>query len=159
MKKIIVLSKSKAKEFYCDEPWICISIDNYDEHPKINATKRMGLLKMSFGDILDQEEASPFGKLFDENDANKILDFVEKFWEQEDVTTIMVHCLAGISRSSAVAAAINKCYNKNHTGEFWTGRFYPNIHVFNMLVNTFNERHPNDTTSIDVVNHDNHPHQ
>ena len=138
-KKLVVLSKSKAKEFQCEEPWACISIDSFDEHPKISGVKRLGLLRCSFGDI-DHPMSPSHGRLFDESDANQIWDFVEEIWKKDDITTIMVHCLAGISRSAATAAAIHTCLNEENPSEFWEGRFYPNMHVFNTLVDTFCKR-------------------
>jgi len=138
-KNLVVLSKSKAKEFECDEPWVCISIDSFDEHPKISGVKRLGLLQCSFGDI-DAPMSPAHGSLFSEDDAHKIWDFVESFWERDDIGTIMVHCQAGISRSAATAAAIENCLNEENPSRFWEGRFHPNMHVFSTLVETFHKR-------------------
>ena len=139
-KNLVVLSKSKAKEFECEEPWVCISIDSYDEHPRISGVKRLGLLRCSFADIDSAHMAPHHGHFFNEEDANQIWDFVESFWERDDITTIMVHCQAGISRSAATAAAIENCLNEENPSRFWEGRFHPNMHVFSTLVDVFHQR-------------------
>jgi hypothetical protein len=54
---------------------------------------------------------------------------VNKVWDKIDL--LMVHCLAGISRSAAVAAAIAKV--KYNDDSLYFTRYKPNISVYSIL--------------------------
>lgn len=59
-----------------------------------------------------------------------VLDFVTHYWDRID--TLLVHCDAGISRSSAVAAAISRLKFRDE-GEFLDEPFDPNPLVYRIL--------------------------
>ena len=136
MKQFIVLSKSKAKNFTSDVPWAAISIASHkDDLPKLNACQRMGLLQLEFADI-EHDDGWPAHKdrLFTSKQAQQILEFAEQMWDKVDV--FMVHCFAGVSRSAAVAAALEKIYNKREdVVEYWY-KHSPNMLVFTTLLET-----------------------
>ena len=140
--KIIALSRSEAKQFVYERPWVAISIDSFEgEHPKINAVQRVALLQLSYGDI-DHDMGPNHGKLFDKDDANKVWDFLEQYWDK--IELVMVHCMAGVSRSAATAAAIDQCMNGGNGNDFYGGRYHPNNHVLRTLRDTYYERQAND---------------
>lgn len=127
--KIIVLPKSKAKEFVCDEPWVAISIATIqDDWPKLSAIKRMDLLQIAFPDLDVPDEDFTIEKMFNEGHAKSILDFVSKHKDK----TLLVHCEAGRSRSPAVAAAISKLLTDDDM--IWFKNYTPNRYVYRVLM-------------------------
>lgn len=70
-------------------------------------------------------------------DAQKIVDFVNRYKNNVDV--IIVHCKAGISRSSGVCAAIMKYLNGDDEPIFSNPRFHPNMRCYRKVLNTFFE--------------------
>jgi len=71
-------------------------------------------------------------QLFTEKDAKKILHFIEKWMDQID--TLIVHCNAGVSRSSGVAAAISKYLYGDDTEYFDSYKYNPNTTVYTVLL-------------------------
>lgn len=92
-----------------------------------------GILRLAFADA---DLAAGGEHLFDADDANAILDFVEL--HREHIARIVLHCDAGYSRSPGVAAALAVCLGQDD-GEFFR-RYRPNMHVYRTLLNTWQER-------------------
>jgi predicted protein tyrosine phosphatase len=65
-----------------------------------------------------------------ENDATRIAEFVKQWWGQ--VATIVVHCHAGLSRSTGVAAAIRAHHGQDHSDLFEIPRS-PNRHCLALV--------------------------
>ena len=102
--KILVLSRSTAKEFAWDKPWACISIATYqDDFPKINKVQLVDLLQLSFKDYEMEVDNT-----FTSEQAKLILNFADKHWANIDL--LMIHCYAGLSRSPGVAKALSEIY-------------------------------------------------
>jgi predicted protein tyrosine phosphatase len=144
--KIIVLSRSKAKNFTSDRPWAAISIDTFPEWPKLNKCQQVGLLQLEFADINCREDVGPEllamhpdlpDRLFTEEHANQILDFVQKHWDEIEV--LMVHCYAGLCRSPAVAAAIHKIFQNDDDSAFFS-LYTPNSRVYTTILTVANQR-------------------
>lgn len=75
--------------------------------------------------------------LFDKTHAQEILDFYGKWMEK--VSTIVIHCNAGISRSPAVAAALS-LIDSGDDKKIWDNRaFYPNRHVYRTIINQYHD--------------------
>jgi predicted protein tyrosine phosphatase len=94
------------------------------------------VLRLHFDDV---ERGWPGRCPMDENDAIQILDWLDV--NVSRLTTLFVHCEAGISRSSAVAQFIGEKY------DVWVGgveKPRPNQHVLWMLRKVYRERN-NDT--------------
>lgn len=70
-------------------------------------------------------------KLFNEAHAEQILTFVKKVWD--DIDILMIHCYAGISRSSAVAKALSEIYQGDQYNQFFDTLYTPNQLVYIML--------------------------
>ncbi len=126
--QILVLNRFDAEEFDCPYDWACISIANTEsDFAEIPTENRRGLLQLAFIDAIHPIRGF---HLFDDEDAYEILDFITHCWEK--VGTLMVHCDAGISRSSAVAAAIARLKFEEES-EFWEPPFDPNPRVYRIL--------------------------
>ena len=66
-------------------------------------------------------------------DAVKILEFTEK--NKNSIDLIVVHCNAGISRSSGTAAALSLIYNQDDSWVFKNPRYMPNMLVRKTILN------------------------
>jgi protein-tyrosine phosphatase len=135
-----VLTRGGAEKFKSDVPWAAISITTEPPWPELSEENRVGLLQLEF---LDAEFVRPSHKwgaglhIFDEADAVQILDFVQEMWPE--VECFMVHCAAGISRSPAVAAAIEKIYYDNDS--YWFNTRTPNMLVYRNILNVYHEKY------------------
>lgn len=84
-----------------------------------------GVLTLYFDDIVKEVEGAV---LFNDQQAQQIIDFVNA---HKNVDTLLVHCLAGLSRSRAVGAFIVKMSGGDNSAYFEQG--YPNSYVYDML--------------------------
>ena len=163
-----VMSRRKAIEYaYHDnlETCIIISISNSDDFcPKFASYSKNNIkdiLYLNFDDIqpwrgmkywkkdegliLDQRINSDgfvyeerIYQLMKQEDADKIVEFVNKWYDKVD--KIIVHCNAGISRSSGVCAAIMKYKTDSDSQIFDNSYYHPNTHCYNLVLNAFVER-------------------
>lgn len=110
--KILILPKDSAANFSYNKPWACISISHTNQFPEIKKENRIGLLQLQFGDIdYYLEDVS-----FTNEQAKAALRFASKIWNKVDI--LMIHCHAGISRSSAIGMAISEVYQKEVSNLF-----------------------------------------
>lgn len=113
---------------------ILISITGEEKY-KVNLTYvqqsnfNKDILTMYFEDITKQDQCVGC-VLFNEKHCKNILDFTNKYID--DISSIIVHCDAGISRSIAVASALSKILNRADDIIFNKGM--PNLHVYGMLL-------------------------
>ena len=91
------------------------------------------VLTLYFDDIDREEEGAV---LFSEEQAEQIIDFVEK---NRDVETLLVHCYGGESRSRAVAAFVVKMMGQPNDRYFEKG--HPNQYVYDALEVAWIRRH------------------
>lgn len=84
----------------------------------------LGVLRLSFADADEPSDLV----LFDETHAAAIRGFLEA---HANVSTILVHCDAGVSRSPAVAAAIARATGEDDAP--WFRRYRPNARVYRIL--------------------------
>lgn len=126
--QIVVLNRFEAEEFDCPYTWACISIANTKrDFAEIPDENRLALLQLNFADITFPH---PGFNLFNDSFAYDILDFVTLYWDE--IETLLVHCDAGISRSSAVAAVISRL-KFGDEGEFLESPYEPNPLVYRTL--------------------------
>ena len=146
---IDVFSKEKIKEFLSSSPQlpgvVLISIldpDDIESLPKHLLDKVEDSLTVRFWDI---EKHIGKYKPISDNTAKLIAEFI---WKHRD-KKFLVHCTAGISRSAAVALAI-ECILEHHgnkrefalkgcPGITGNPRFLPNCFVFNKVIEAFNK--------------------
>ena len=120
---IQVMSRMAAAE-YCarrhSEESVIISISTPDLY--------YGYLKIEKTDKKTTEQ-----DLMSSDEAKAIVDFVERNKDKY----IIVHCDAGISRSSAVAAAILKYYTGDDSRIFDSRRYSPNMWCYRKVLEAF----------------------
>lgn len=132
---IEVRTLSMAREYECDLPWAAISIvTDVGENPILHSENRVGLLNMSFEDIEFPRPTTPPELIFDTAKAKQILDFVAEMWPK--VECFLIHCHAGMSRSPAVAAAIEHIYHGNGSDNYWFKTKTPNMSVYRTILDT-----------------------
>jgi predicted protein tyrosine phosphatase len=136
-KQLVVRSVIDAHYFTSDVPWACISIvTEKDTWPEINEANRVGLLQLAFADITAAEGDEK--RVFNEDHAQRILDFVKEIWDRVDV--LMIHCEEGNSRGPAVAAAISRIYLGEDKHYFLPHMYWPNRMVYRILLDTAHKR-------------------
>ena len=139
-RKILIFSEMEAL-IYAEEaklPSAIISIiaksDKKLKFAKNDAIRQV--FRMQFNDL---ERDTPFkGYIYKapvQADMKGLKKFVDKIWET-DITKIVVHCAAGISRSAAVAQAISDYKGMGYS--FWNdGLHIPNRLVYRLCMNEF----------------------
>jgi predicted protein tyrosine phosphatase len=134
--QVIALSRSEAQRFRSSDPYVVISLTDTDsEHPEIAPEPALKeRLSLHFDDIYPEHCIAPNGdRLFcamQEADAEYIAAFVRRWWGQ--VATIVVHCHAGLSRSTGVAAAIRRHHGQDERDLFEIPRS-PNRHCLTLV--------------------------
>lgn len=136
-----VRSRGYAQEFKSDVPWAAISIITEHPWPNLLEENRVDLLQLEFWDISTSAESLGLrgeGILsFEEDHATQILDFVHDMWDQ--VECFLIHCDAGLSRSPAVAAAIERIYYEDD--QYWFNTKTPNMLVYRKLLDVHHEKY------------------
>jgi predicted protein tyrosine phosphatase len=145
---ISILSRFRASE-YCkikhktDSVIISISTPNVDYSDCIIESNKenrvVDILPIEFMDADNPGNDDVYGNpttiddLMSDEDAKKIVAFVKKYKDKR----ILVHCDAGISRSSAVAAAILKHYTGDDSMIFDSRWYNPNRWVYRKVLEAF----------------------
>jgi predicted protein tyrosine phosphatase len=77
--------------------------------------------------------------VYNELDADRVVNFI---LDNKDVDDIIIHCHAGISRSSALGLAISEYFNLGETVTHikTSGRYAPNETVYEVTKEEFNKR-------------------
>jgi predicted protein tyrosine phosphatase len=99
--ELIVLSRDDAERYEPRGKEICISIGDPLAAPAQLSDRFAAVLRLSFHDIT--AHPSPDDILFAEEHAERILRFVQQW---SGVDRIVVHCLAGVSRSPGTALGL-----------------------------------------------------
>jgi predicted protein tyrosine phosphatase len=133
---IFVYSRSALEAVKPHEvPHVIISITSSpDDVAPLRPNKMcQGVLRLSFPDAEEPSNLYAEADLFSREHARKIWTFTQQHLTQ--IERIIVHCDAGVSRSSAVAGALARVLNNNDS-EFFGGRYRPNRRVYRILVET-----------------------
>lgn len=139
--KIKILSRDRVmslKEEHKDI--ILVSIHEEGHQLPLHVKKKFkSVLSLVFDDIeteinCDGEQLRPMSEV----QGKMLKDFVDIHKEDKSINTIVVHCLAGISRSGAVGCVLERVFNGNDEPVFATGNYIPNKHVYKLCCNAFN---------------------
>lgn len=120
-------------------PWALISISHLDDHPVVNENDFMvGRLNQRYHDVDRINPKFPKDRiLFNPEMANDVLDFYTDMVEK-NVEIMFVHCQAGMCRSPATAAALQKiATNDDH---IWFATKRPNMLVYRTILEQAAER-------------------
>jgi predicted protein tyrosine phosphatase len=136
--EIYVLSREMARKRVPEKPELMIGL--LDSFPYANtpvepvpSRLRLEYLTYVFDDLdwCDEDE----GKYIRINEeiAGKIIDDFSKF--RERIESLAVHCRAGLSRSPAIAAALNVCFNLGISRDrFFGGGYMTNRLVYQTVI-------------------------
>ena len=122
-----------------------ISIGDFGKELPLLEYKPAHILRMEFDDVtpseIDYESSERYAfRLFSEEQANQIADFVYRYWESRG--TLICQCHYGQSRSAAVAAAIKEHFYHNGIEIFADEqeRYCPNVYVFRLTLRALRNR-------------------
>lgn len=144
MLNVKVMSRDDAIK-YCqcqhDTPTVMISISDpyiqYFEYPFCDdRNKVLAIQRVYFMDA-DKPGKDVYGRSVEESDLITDGDafLIKRLLKKFPDTDIIVHCDAGISRSSGVAAAILKTYTGDDSQIFDSPRYRPNMRCYRLVLN------------------------
>ena len=136
--EIVVMNRQQAIE-YCHQPHdekvamisIYTPIEEYHDEPFMSTIIGNGveeILRLGFFDI-DNSYPSIEGKMTID-DAELIVDMVERNMDKK----IIVHCDAGQSRSTGIAAALSRFYNGDDSEYFNNPEMAPNHLCYDLVL-------------------------
>jgi len=127
--RFAIMNRSQIIRFTSPHRYAIIGISGHnDVHPQI-PEGYVDLLQLKFFDMDFKFDTYPGIK---PEDARQILEFVEK--NKDKVDLFVVHCNAGISRSSGTAAALGFIYNGDDSWVFTNRQYVPNILVYKTIL-------------------------
>jgi predicted protein tyrosine phosphatase len=102
--EFVILSRTKAARYQPSGVEVCISISNSEAPDLVLSPQFHDVLRLRFDDISeDARGMEEFFVSFRQEHAHEIIAFVQRWRSAE---RIVVHCLAGLSRSPAVAIGL-----------------------------------------------------
>jgi len=137
--EIKVFNEDQIKRLKTNKKHIVISIqDPSCEYVKLpNNKSREGWLRLKFYDFDQITGQKNYDKyLFQRNHAKSILNFT--LWHKNEIDMICINCVAGISRSAGIAAALSKILNGDDS--YFFKRYCPNMLVYSLILQTHYEK-------------------
>jgi len=157
---IRIMSKDNAEDFFSyshEKEWACVSITDFDEIKPLFqtsiATKRLVFSDIETTDNIPEDYINKRNlKFFTKEIAYKIKTFVDLITDFE--CGLIVHCHAGISRSSAVAFALEEYFNKCDSKKLFKQHGYaPNMEVYAILCEELGiEKSKEELATLDNIN-------
>jgi len=131
----IIISRDEIEEgIIVRTPYIVVSIADADARPA-KLIKGSGFIDAIYLHFDDTDPDYSFGRLpMTQEQAEKIWSFVQK--NEPNVGTIVCHCLAGMSRSPAVAVALAEALYEDAT--YLRDTFNYNKHVYETMKKAIN---------------------
>jgi predicted protein tyrosine phosphatase len=123
---------------------ISIVDPSHDRDFRLSGWRDGRVLSLRFDDLvfdLFAPEESPY-ILFDEVMARRVVEFVRGLQESTEPVNLFVHCMAGVSRSAAVAYWVWRAHGVPLPRNFGI-RACPNVRVFDLLMKATGESRPN----------------
>lgn len=133
-----IRSRLAAKNFTCDKPWAAISVSTRPEcFPELSTVNQVGLLQLGFWDISQPKtyDARLAGKLFTKEQAKQVLDFANEMMPK--IETMLVHCEMGLSRSPAIAAALENIFYGKGSEATYFNKYIPNVLVYKTITEVY----------------------
>lgn len=84
--------------------------ENYEDPPKFNGAIWKSGIQLQFDDVDDEIKYHAPVKRLSEDQCLVIVSFLENLHSTQEDENVVVHCLAGVSRSAAVAKFISDYY-------------------------------------------------
>lgn len=120
-----------------DETSVIISIASCNmEHADIVPCELNGIKDVLFLNFNDTDCKDLTSGCINDEDAENIKEFVQKYEEDDSVDLMIVHCEAGVSRSAGVAAAIMKYLWNDDSAIFDDSKYHPNMLCYITVLNT-----------------------
>lgn len=141
--KIKVLSRKNAIKYSyrVKEPCAIISVsDMYQEAPKFNRNPNIKEIIYFFFEDDEESCRTDPRTIIQHSDAEKIVNFVKR---NQNVNEIIVHCVAGISRSSGIAAAIMEYFEQDENEIFMNDKYFPNMTCYTRVKEAFEKDNEN----------------
>lgn len=137
--KIQIMSEEEALDFYknynSNDKYLLISISDREGDLYFEQKENIKVHQLYFNDI-DKEISSPGIKVMDYMQAEEIKRVVIQA-TKENISNIIVHCYAGISRSGAVGCVIARYLNGNDIYLWKQGGIHPNKLVYRLMCEVF----------------------
>jgi predicted protein tyrosine phosphatase len=106
--EVLILSEMKALLYEPSLREACISVTDIDDKARPELSNAFtAVLRLAFSDI-DEPSSDPADLLFNEEHAREIVNFVRPW---TDVDRIVIHCLAGQSRSPGIAMGLCELFS------------------------------------------------
>ena len=106
--EVLILSEVKALLYEPSLREVCISVTDIDDKSRPELSNAFtAVLRLAFSDI-DEPSSDPSDLLFNEEHAREIVNFVRQW---TDVDRIVIHCLAGQSRSPGIAMGLCELFS------------------------------------------------
>ena len=134
--KIEVFNELDIQKFKTDKEHIVISIQgpNFDFVKLPEQKSRLDWIGLTFYDLDRDTGQFPYDRfIFTKSQADLILQFVDKW--KDRINLILINCVAGISRSAGVAAALSKIINGEDS--YFFKHYLPNSKVYSTILNTY----------------------
>lgn len=133
--KFQVMSRQNARSYSYNssiEKTIIVSINDVSDTANKfhNNPNILGTCSLFFDDVEGKEK-----NCMTRSDAEKVINFVNQYIDKTE--QIVVHCGAGISRSSGVCAALMLIINGSDDEIFGNARFCPNMHCYRLVLETY----------------------
>jgi predicted protein tyrosine phosphatase len=106
--ELLILSRKKAEVYEPSGRELCISISDAGNEPLPRLSNAfVDILRLAFSDI-DQPSDDPSEVFFNDDHACQVTDFVRRL---TPVDRIVVHCMAGQSRSPGIALGLCELFS------------------------------------------------
>jgi predicted protein tyrosine phosphatase len=105
--EVLILSQREALLYEPSLLEVCISVTEVDKPRPELSDAFTAVLRLAFSDI-DEPSADPSDLLFNHEHAREIVNFVRQW---TDVDRIVIHCMAGQSRSPGIAMGLCELFS------------------------------------------------
>jgi predicted protein tyrosine phosphatase len=100
--EVLILSETKARAYEPSGREVCISVTDPGKPEARLSGGFLAILRLAFTDIAEPVE-DPWHVVFAPGHATQIVQFVQKW---SDVSRVVIHCRAGLSRSPGIAMGL-----------------------------------------------------